>query len=845
MFPTGADAAAADGRAKGASQTLALASVVEARASQTDFAALERFGDAAMRRNDREGLNRLYHVAWMFQTQADYEKAQLWNGRLATAAARQRDARYEMVARLNTLASRFTQGDLTVVPEIARIHSTELDWFTRGHAARLQALALIEDGQTGQALRILTDAESAIPMTGPQVNTARAGIWEVVGIGLMQIHDYEGSAAAFNRFEVEFTNPLYPRPDFDSLYNLAKMASLSGDFEVADRLAAAHHRLTERTGMHSLQLWDINLCARMASDRARPRAVLQCIAPVSAELAHPTAMTTSLLRLRAIARAQTGDPRGARRDYEVVRRLDSEAGENAARRAALLHAEAEVLFAEGQVADAFVKLRQYNQMENVQQLQTFSSGIHQVTGSLEVQLAERRKALASANALAEADARMLLFGRYFIVLAVILLASLAGVLFWQINQARRLKAATRLADEANRSKSEFLANMSHEIRTPLNGVIGINAALARTQLTPEQAKMVDLIATSGETLETLLTDVLDLARIESGHLELKAEAFDLSGCLESVVALFETGARQKSLDVNLMVEPVLAGAFVGDVVRIRQVVSNLLSNAVKFTGEGHITVNATQAEDGRVVISVTDTGIGFDSEVKARLFQRFEQADGSITRRFGGTGLGLAISRALAEAMEGALEADSEPGIGSTFTLTLNLARAPEGVVVKVSRPIQARPQEAVAPRVLLAEDHPINRKVVELLFDGTGVELTCVENGAEAVALYETEAFDMVLMDMQMPVMDGLTAIRLIRAREQAEGGFATPVYTLSANAMPEHAEASARAGANGHLTKPIAAASLFAALEAALQAGGQDREEAEPGDDFAATEAVRVAAV
>jgi len=282
-----------------------------------------------------------------------------------------------------------------------------------------------------------------------------------------------------------------------------------------------------------------------------------------------------------------------------------------------------------------------------------------------------------------------------------------------------------------------------------------------------------------------------------------------------------------------MIAPALAGAFIGDVVRIRQVVSNLLSNAVKFTSDGSITLEAIQADDGAVVISVTDTGIGFDADFKARLFQRFEQADGSITRRFGGTGLGLAISRALAEAMEGELEADSEPGVGSTFSLTLNLARAPAGAVVKVSRPTQARPQEAGAPRVLLAEDHPINRKVVELLFDGTGVDLTCVENGAEAVALYEKVPFDMVLMDMQMPVMDGLTAIRLIRARELADGGFATPIYTLSANAMPEHAEAAVAAGANGHLTKPIAAASLYAALEAALQAGGQDRAAEGAGDD------------
>tara|TARA_R110002167_G_scaffold9437_1_gene42987 strand:+ start:2650 stop:5193 length:2544 start_codon:yes stop_codon:yes gene_type:complete len=844
LCPARADAAEANGAAKATNQTLLLANIVESRASRTDFAALERFGGAAQHLEGREGLNRLYHVTWLFQTQTDYEKAAFWNARLADAAARQHDARYEMVAHLNALAARYSQGDTTVVPEISRIHATETDWFTRAHAARLEALALIDEGQTGQALRILTDAESAIPVSGPQVDTARAGIWEVVGLGLMQIHDYVGSAAAFNRFEVEFTNPLYPRPDFDSLYNLAKMASQSGDFAVADRLAAAHHRLSVRTGMHSLTLWDVNLCARLANDRGEPAAVLRCLAPVSAELATPTAMTTGLVRLRAVARAQTGDARGARRDFEFVRVNDGGAGESESRQASQLKAEAEVLFAEGRATEAFVKQRRADRMLNLIQLRTFSSGIHQVTGDLEVQLAERRKALASANALAAADARMLMFGRYLIALAFVLVASLAAVLFWQIKQARRLKAATRLADEANRSKSEFLANMSHEIRTPLNGVIGINAALARTELTPEQARMVDLIATSGETLETLLTDVLDLARIESGHLELKAEPFDLEACLESVVALFETGARQKALDFSLTIAPALEGAFVGDVVRLRQVISNLLSNAVKFTAEGSIALNAVQADDGRVVISVTDTGIGFDAEVKARLFQRFEQADGSITRRFGGTGLGLAISRALAEAMEGVLEADSEPGVGSTFTLTLNLVRAPANAVVETRRPVQARPQEAGAPRVLLAEDHPINRKVVELLFDGTGVDLVSVENGAEAVALSAIEAFDMILMDMQMPVMDGLTAIRRIRERERTDGGIATPIYTLSANAMPEHAEASAAAGANGHLTKPIAAASLFAALEAALQVGSQDQAEHETSSDSGAMGPVPVVA-
>ncbi|WP_339915688.1 ATP-binding protein [uncultured Brevundimonas sp.] len=809
-----------------------LATTVEARATRTDFAALERFGVAAQKMPGREGLNRLYHVAWLFQTQSETEKSRLWNERLAAAAARENDRRYMVVARINTLAARYTQGDATVIPELTRIHESEVDWFTRAHAARLLALTLIDDSRTGQALRLLADAESEIPLSGPQVDTAHAGVWEIVGLGLMQLHDYEGSAAAFHRFEVEFANPQYPRPDFDSVYNLAKLASQGGDFATADRLLAAHHRLSVRSGLDSLVLWDAGLCARIASDKADPGAVLKCLEPVSTTLQRATAREIGLLAMRADALAQTGDSRAARRDLEVAKRLSASSAENPERQLNLSRVEASVLFAEGHSQQAYARLRDYGQHERILSVQRFGSGMHEVTGNLEAQLASRRAALVSATELAAANARMLGFGRWVTFLVVILLATLLSALIWQLRQGRRLKRATRIADEANRSKTDFLANMSHEIRTPLNGVIGINAALARTKLTDEQAGMVKLIATSGETLEILLTDVLDLARIESGQVDLKSESFDFEDCLHNVVALFEPAAREKGLDFNLMIEPAATGVVVGDVVRVRQVVCNLLSNAVKFTGEGHVELKAGRLTDGRLFVTVTDTGIGFDAGVKARLFQRFEQADGSITRQFGGTGLGLAISRTLAMAMNGSLDVESEPGRGSCFTFTLDLARVGDAVATAsetvVAVPALTSSEQARSPRVLLAEDHPVNRKVVELLFDGTGVDLVCVENGAEAVALAEIETFDLILMDMQMPVMDGLTAIRAIRAREALTGACRTLINTLSANAMPEHAGQAIAAGADGHLTKPIAAEQLYEALARAL-AVQHDRQRAE----------------
>ena len=386
-----------------------------------------------------------------------------------------------------------------------------------------------------------------------------------------------------------------------------------------------------------------------------------------------------------------------------------------------------------------------------------------------------------------------------------------------------LRQAKEAAEAASRAKSEFLANMSHEIRTPLNGVMGVAGALAKTSLSPAQAEMVGLIESSAQTLQALLTDILDLARIEAGRMEIKAEPFDLALSVEACCALFEPTAAAKGLDFALSIAPTARGAFKGDAVRLRQVLCNLLSNAIKFTSQGSVslTVEAEPRGGGAAfAFEVRDSGIGFDEETKARLFERFEQADGSITRRFGGTGLGLAISRSLAEAMGGHLSADATPGEGACFRLKLDLDRAqasPDAGEAKTDAGAQG---DLSGRRILLAEDHATNRRVVELILGAAGVELTCVEDGAQAVDAALREPFDLVLMDMQMPVMDGLTAISRIRAAQAGRGLPRTPILTLTANAMPEHAAASLTAGADGHVTKPITADALLLAVQAALVA-------------------------
>ncbi|HKR88693.1 MAG TPA: ATP-binding protein [Phenylobacterium sp.] len=381
--------------------------------------------------------------------------------------------------------------------------------------------------------------------------------------------------------------------------------------------------------------------------------------------------------------------------------------------------------------------------------------------------------------------------------------------------AEALKRAAAEAEDANRAKSEFLANMSHEIRTPLNGVMGVAGALARTRLSGAQAEMVSLIETSAKTLETLLSDILDLARIEAGKMELRPEPFDLATSVGACGALFDAAAQAKGLDLEVSIAPDALGTYVGDAARLRQILSNLLGNAVKFTHVGgvRLTVAARRGEtSSELRFEVRDTGIGFDAETKARLFSRFEQADGSITRRFGGSGLGLSISRSLAEAMGGRLEADAEPGEGAVFTLTLELPRG-EGALDLWDE--AAPPEPAADPlegmRVLLAEDHPTNRRVVELILGAAGVDLTCVENGVEAVAAFRSRDFDLVLMDMQMPLLDGLAAVEEIRRLEALSGARPTPIHMLTANAMPEHVNASLAAGADGHLSKPILADALL----------------------------------
>jgi len=369
------------------------------------------------------------------------------------------------------------------------------------------------------------------------------------------------------------------------------------------------------------------------------------------------------------------------------------------------------------------------------------------------------------------------------------------------------------AEEANAAKSEFLATMSHEIRTPLNGVLGMAQAMANDTLPKRQRERLEVVRQSGEVLLVLLNDLLDISKIEAAKLELESGTLDLGELGRQAEAAFAPLAASKWLDLRIAVAPDAVGPWRADVTRVRQIFHNLLANAVKFTEAGGVVADIV-LDDGCVVIRVRDTGPGVPPEQLSGLFERFVQADASTTRRYGGSGLGLAISRELARRMGGDITAVSTPGAGSTFTARLPLERA-EAVV-------PAEPDDAAAEvaalRVLVAEDNETNRLVLRTLLDQLGIEAEMTPDGHEAVEAWRTGAYDLILMDVQMPVMDGLAATRRIRAIEAETGRPHTPIIALTANAMSHQLAEYAEAGMDGVAAKPIELSRLVEQMNIAL---------------------------
>jgi signal transduction histidine kinase/DNA-binding response OmpR family regulator len=389
------------------------------------------------------------------------------------------------------------------------------------------------------------------------------------------------------------------------------------------------------------------------------------------------------------------------------------------------------------------------------------------------------------------------------------------------------------AEAANKAKSTFLATMSHEIRTPMNGVLGMVDVLERQGLNKVQRRTVSTIRDSGQALLHIIDDVLDFSKIEAGRLELEATPFSLSGLIEGALDTFRPQAVAKGLALDAEIEAGSDDVLLGDPTRVRQIVFNLLSNALKFTDCGGVRVRAATAALGggrtRATLAVSDTGIGLDVEECARLFRPFAQADTSTTRRFGGTGLGLSIVRRLAQLMDGDVNVESEPGAGSTFTVTLTLHAAPAGSTLKsllrptarTSMKAAARPGEG--PRVLVVDDHPVNREVLVLQLKLLGIAADSAANGVEALAAWAPGRYAAVLADIHMPQMDGHELARRLRAVEAERRSTRTPIVAVTANAMKGEEARCLAVGMDAYLVKPVSIERLCATLERWLPIQGE----------------------
>lgn len=388
------------------------------------------------------------------------------------------------------------------------------------------------------------------------------------------------------------------------------------------------------------------------------------------------------------------------------------------------------------------------------------------------------------------------------------------------------------AEEANSAKSMFLANMSHEVRTPMNAVIGMLDLTLETDLTEDQRDNLNTAKEAADNLLNLLNDILDISRVESGKVKLEYIEFDLWKLVESITKGLSVLANKKNIKLTSSIHPDVPRCVVGDSTRLRQIIINLVNNAIKFTHEGKVVIGLQAVhiseDEVEITTSVSDTGIGIPKDKQGLIFEVFTQADASVTRKYGGTGLGLAISKKLVEMMNGRIWIESEEGAGSTFRFTARfklISQGEKGVLREKKKPFVFLEKETPSKglrilNILLAEDNLLNQKIAQKLLEKKGWLVTIAQNGQEALDQLKGKNFDAVLMDVQMPILDGLEATRMIRRKEEETGGH-IPVIAMTARAMAEDEKKCLDAGMDAYISKPIDAAKVYETIESMMEKG------------------------
>ena len=783
---------------------------------------VERAGRKALRQNGAERLYGLWRVLYAYKSNQLRGRFEAWIAQTRQVAQRDGDASLTALADLMTLAYRHETGGYSAFSAV--------DWkrFLEGPSPDVRMMAGVErvrdlgqHGHWAEAARLAADLTSEIERRGSVAQPLLAEAHQVHSYTLADIGDKEGALDHMAKAaSLDERDTFYVRK-IERLYDIGYTAVELGELDAADRFAALHAQMVAAGDDRDLKTWTQFLCARVAEARGDPRKTLACLAPMRNELRQPgRRLHVLMLQRRLVAEAMLGDAVAARADLAALRAVPVSLIPRDPQ--VELLAEAYLDQAEGRGVEAFQKLDAWRRADRAQTSKAHARSVAEMSSALESELrAKRDESLRLAaevrlnRQLAQASG----------VIALLLALLVAGGVTWAIYQRRvshHLREAREHAEAASKAKSAFLAVMSHELRTPLNGMLGLAQALRAGTLTKEQHEQVDLILDSGDTLLVLLNDILDLSKIEAGKLEIAPTVGDLVQTCARLVGGYQPTAREKDVALTFTLESQAPGPLMFDGVRVRQCLTNLVSNALKFTTTGKVDVALAcyPEADGRVRVRlrVSDTGIGMNETTVAKLFRPFTQADASTTRNFGGTGLGLNITRRLVEMMRGEIKVESEEGRGSIFTIEM-LVDAAEASDLPVGDEDAGEEETRFAAvhgrRVLVVDDHPVNRRVIRLFLEPFECELIEAENGQQALDALDREPVDLVLMDVNMPVMDGLEATRRLRTDTRF---LRLPVIALTADVMSAQIKTCLEAGCDAHVAKPIDLRNLLSVMDRAL---------------------------
>ncbi|WP_419252478.1 ATP-binding protein [Caulobacter sp. ErkDOM-YI] len=786
---------------------------------------IERAGQKALRQKGPERLYGLWRVLYAYKSSQIQGAFDGWIAKTRLVARRDNDASLLALADLMVLTYSNETGGFQAFSEadwkrLLDHPSQDIRMMTGIERVR----HLSQTGSWSEAALLAANLTVEIERRGEIARPLLAEAHQVHSYTLADIGDKEGALERMTEAAALDERDAFYMRKIERVYDIAYTAIEVGEIDAAERLAKLHHQMTWASGDPGLRAWDRFLCALVAEARESPKGVLACLPEMTAALANPDSrLLVVMLKRRLMARAMLGDAAEARSDLALLRAVPTTISERDPQTEKL--AEAYIDQAEGRSREAFLKLDSWQRRDRVESDKAHTHSVAEMSAALESELRAKRD--ESRRLAAEVQLNRQL-AQASGVIALLLALLVAGGVTWTINlrrASRHLREAQEHAEAANQAKSAFLAVMSHELRTPLNGMLGVAQSLRSEDLPPHQREQVDMILDSGDTLLVLLNDILDLSKIEAGKLEIAPTAGDLAQVCARLIGGYQPTARDKGIELVFRIEGVAPGPLLFDAVRLRQCLTNLVSNALKFTNTGQVEVTLSCGPDlatgrQRVRLRVLDSGIGMSEATLAKLFGAFTQADASTTRTFGGTGLGLNITRRLVELMGGDIQVQSHEGHGSIFVVEM-LAdacaasdQAPDDVDGAEDEPSFAALH---GRRVLVVDDHPVNRRVIRLFLTPFECELIEAENGQEALDALEAGPIDIVLMDVNMPVMDGLTATRLLRADPRFER---LPVIALTADVMSAQIKTCLVAGVDAHVAKPIDLRDLLSAMDRALSA-------------------------